>query len=169
MGDRLRDVLKRVAKLLNDGGITWGVGASVMLNHYGLVEEPGDIDIMVSMEDIHRLDSILSELGERGVGVRDETYKTKYFYEYMIGGIEVDVMAGLCIQSKGIDHSFPFTRDSIGEWMEVEGVDVPLAKLEEWYEIYKVLPGRERKAEAIKKYLDLKGKVKGHKKMEVGK
>lgn len=154
MGNRLRDVLKRVAKLLNDRGITWAVGASVMLNHYGLVEEPGDIDIMVSMEDIHRLDFILSELGERVVGIPDETYKTKYFCEYMIDGIEVDVMAGLCVHRGGRDHSFPFNRDSIGEWMEVDGVEVPLAKLEEWYEIYKVLPGRERKAEAIGKYLD---------------
>ncbi|GLI54962.1 hypothetical protein PM10SUCC1_04770 [Propionigenium maris DSM 9537] len=154
MGDRLRDVLKRVAKLLNNGGITWAVGASVMLNHYGLVEETGDIDIMVSMEDIQRLDSILSKLGERVVGVPDETYKTKYFYEYMIDGVEVDVMAGLCVHREGRDHSFPFNRDSIGEWMEVDGVEVPLAKLEEWYEIYKVLPGRERKAEAIGKYLD---------------
>lgn len=86
MSDRLRSVLKRVAKLLNGEGITWGVGASVMLNHYGIVEDPGDIDIMVDMEDIHRLDLILSELGERVVGVPDETYKTKYFYEYMIEG-----------------------------------------------------------------------------------
>lgn len=153
MSDRLRGVLKRVAKLLNSEGIIWGVGASVMLNHYGIVEDPRDIDIMVGMEDIHRLDSVLSELGERGVGVPDEVYKTKYFYEYMIDGIEVDVMAGLCIHRGGTDHSFPFNRDSIGEWMEVDGVEVPLAKLEEWYEIYKVLPGRERKAEAIGKYL----------------
>ncbi len=154
MSDRLRGVLKRVAKLLNSEGIIWGVGASVMLNHYGIVEEPGDIDIMVGMEDIHRLDSVLSELGERVVGVPDEVYKTKYFYEYMIDGIEVDVMAGLCIHKGGIDHSFSFNRDSIGEWMEVDGVEVPLAKLEEWHEIYKVLPGRERKAEAIGRYLD---------------
>lgn len=62
-------------------------------------------------------------------------------------------MAGLCVHRNNKDHFFPFNRESIGEWMEVDGVEVPLSKLEEWYEIYKVLPGRERKAEAIGDYL----------------
>lgn len=156
MRDRLRSVLKMVAQLLNGEGIIWGVGASVMLSHYGIVQDPGDIDIMVDMKDIHRLDSLLSKLGERVAGVPDKTYKTRYFYEYMIDGIEVDVMAGLCIHNKGEDHVFSFTVDSIGDYMELDDVEVPLAKLEEWCEIYRVLPGRGKKAEAIREYL--KGK-----------
>jgi len=127
-----------------------------MLSHYGIVESPGDIDIMVDMEDISRLDSILSEMGEKVVGIPDATYKTSFFYEYMIDGVEVDVMAGLCIHSGGRDHTFPFNSGSVSGYMEVDGVEVPLAKLEEWYEIYKVLPGREKKAEAIGKYLEEK-------------
>ena len=33
MNDRLRSVLGKLAQLLNDSGVTWGVGASVMLSH----------------------------------------------------------------------------------------------------------------------------------------
>ena len=156
MRDRLKSVIKMVAQLLNDEEIIWGVGASVMLSHYGIVQDPGDIDIMVDMKDIHRLDSILSRLGERVEGVPDETYKTRFFYEYMIDGVEVDVMAGLCIHNGGRDHFFDFTRDSIGGSMEVDGVEVPLAKLEEWYEIYRVIPGRGKKAKDIGEYLEEK-------------
>ena len=36
MTKELELVLKKIAKLLNDQNITWAVGASIMLNHYGV-------------------------------------------------------------------------------------------------------------------------------------
>lgn len=150
----LRSTLKRIAKLLNDQSITWAVGASVMLNYYGIVQNPRDIDVMVDLKDIDKLDSILSEVGVKSVGVPDATYKTKVFYEYMIGDIEVDVMGGLCICSGNKDYLFNFNRDSVGDYMDIDGVEVPLAKLTDWYDIYKVLPNREEKAAAIKEYME---------------
>ncbi len=41
----LFDVLDLVASELNNSKVLWGIGGSVMLNHYGLIQNPNDIDI----------------------------------------------------------------------------------------------------------------------------
>ena len=63
-------------------------------------------------------------------------------------------MAGLCIYSDGKDYPFNFTKDSIGDYMEIDNIKVPLAKLSDWYYIYKLLPNREEKVAAIKEYME---------------
>ncbi|UUV18333.1 nucleotidyltransferase family protein [Fusobacteria bacterium ZRK30] len=153
MSNRLKFILKKIAELLNDQNITWAVGASVMLNYYGIIQGPGDIDILVELKDIHKLDNILSEIGEKQEKLPNKIYKTRYFYEYIIDGIEIDVMAGLCICFDNRDHSFDFTKDSIGDFMEIDNIKVPLSKLTDWYDIYKLLPGREEKVSLIEEYM----------------
>lgn len=154
MDNQLKLVLKKIAKLLNDENITWAVGASVMLNFYGIVRGPGDIDILIDLKDINKLDNILSEIGEKQERLPNEIYKTKYFYEYIIDGIEIDVMAGLCIYYDGRDHTFDFNEDSIGDVMEMDNIKIPLSKLSDWYNIYKLLPKREKKVTLIKEYME---------------
>lgn len=153
MEERLREVLKKIARALNEGKISYGIGASVMLYHHGIGRSPRDIDIQVDVRDIERVDEILSLYGRRGERFPDEIYKTRYFYEYEIDGVEVDVMGGLCVRCNGEDHAFDFHKDMIEEIVEVDGVEVPLAGLEEWHRIYKVLPGREEKVAMIEEYL----------------
>ena len=154
MNNQLEFVLKKIAKLLDDQNITWAVGASIMLNYYGIVQGPRDIDILIDLKDINKLDNILSDLGEKQERFPNEIYKTRYFYEYIIDGIEIDVMAGLCICFGGKDYSFDFTKDSIGDFMEIDNIKIPLAKLNDWYSIYKLLPNREEKITLIKKYME---------------
>lgn len=153
MNCKLKKTLKKIAPLLNKDNIIWGVGASVMLNYYKIVDKCNDIDIQVSLEDIERIDAILSKMGEKTKRLPNTTYKTKFFYEYIIDGIEVDVMAGLCVHRDGVDHSFNFTRESVGDIVDLEGIKIPMAKLNDWYNIYKVLPKREEKVKAIRKFL----------------
>ncbi len=156
MNNKLEILLKKIAKLLNDQNITWAVGASVMLNHYGIVQGPGDIDILVDLKDIHKLDDILSKIGEKQERFPNKIYKTRYFYEYIIDGIEIDVMGGLCICFNGKDHSFDFTKDSIGDFMEIDNIKIPLSKLTDWHDIYKLLPNREEKVALIEEYMNHK-------------
>lgn len=153
MNNKLEIILKKIAELLNDQNITWAVGASVMLNHYGIIQGPKDIDILVDLKDIHKLDNVLSKIGEKQERLPNKIYKTRYFYEYIIDGIEIDVMSGLCICFNGQDHSFDFTRDSIGDFMEIGNIKIPLSKLTDWYEIYKLLPNREEKVRLIEEYM----------------
>lgn len=152
MSNKLEFILKKIAELLNEQKITWGVGGSVMLNYYGIIQGPGDIDILVHLKDINKLDNILSKIGKKQERLPNKIYKTKYFYEYIIDEIEIDVMAGLCICFNGKDHLFDFTRDSIGDFMEIDNIKIPLSKLSDWYDIYKLLPNREEKVTLIEEY-----------------
>jgi len=153
MNNQLKIVLEKIARKVNGRGITWGVGASVMLTHYGIVKNPRDIDILVELKDIEKLDKILSGMGEKKRGLPDKVYKTKCFYEYTIDGIEIDVMGGLCITYEEKDYLFNFTEESIGDYMEIGSVRIPVCRVSEWYEIYKLIPKREERVGAIEEYL----------------
>ena len=50
------DTLSYIGERLNEERIMWGVGASILLNHYGLVDKPNDIDILVDLKDIEKTD-----------------------------------------------------------------------------------------------------------------
>lgn len=159
MDKKMREVLKKIAEALNDEGVSYGIGASVMLYHHGIGRSPRDIDIQVELSDIKKLDEILSAFGEKRERLPNAVYRTRYFYEYDIDGVEVDVMGGLCVNHEGEDHAFDFTGKSLEGYMDLEGIRVPLVSLREWHEIYKVLPGREEKVEMIEKYMREKGKL----------
>lgn len=151
------DTLCYVGKKLNEAGIIWGIGASILLNKYGFVHKPNDIDIFVKLEDIERADEILKNIGKKKKWEKDSTYSTKYFYEYVVNDIEIDVMAGLAINHSNGVFSYVFDQNSISEYEWINGVSIPFTALEDWYVIYQLIPHRESKVEMIEKYLILNG------------
>lgn len=94
------NILSYIGEKLNNSNIVWGVGASILLNQFGLIEKPNDIDIFVDIKDIERVDEILKSIGEKKKWEKSSTYSTKYFYEYTVDGIDVDVMAGFAVNHK---------------------------------------------------------------------
>lgn len=151
------NTLNCIARKLNSKGILWGVGASILLNYYELVEKPNDIDILVHVKDIEKTDKILSCLGEKKSRKRVDTYSTKHFYEYVINDIDIDVMAGLIVNHNCGKYKYEFDYKSITTVKNVNGVDIPLTSLEDWYVIYQLIPGRENKVKMIEDYLKENG------------
>jgi hypothetical protein len=147
------NTLSYIGKKLNEEGIVWGVGASILLNHYGLIDKPNDIDILVDLKDIEKVDKILKSIGEKVVGEKIDTYSTKYFYEYTVNGVDVDVMAGLSINYDKGTFKYIFDQSSISEFKIINGVNIPLTSLEDWYVIYQLIPNREIKVAMIENYL----------------
>lgn len=162
-------VLSMVADKLNKENITWGIGASVMLHHYGLVSMPNDIDILIDIKDIENVDSILKEVGEKKPLNPMKIYSTKYFYEYEVQGVDIDVMAGFIINHEKGSYEYTFYKDSLdfakgndlgndpsGEF-NLDYITLPFTTLEDWYVIYQLIPGRENKVLLIEDYLKAKG------------
>jgi hypothetical protein len=147
------DVLSYIGEKLNKEDILWGVGASILLNHYGLVENPNDIDIMVHTKDIKKLDIVLKSLGEKKLEEKVSTYATEFFYEYVVKGIDVDVMAGFTINHNEGEYKYIFENNSISEMKNINGVNIPLTTLEDWYVIYQLIPNRNIKVKLIQTYL----------------
>ena len=56
------EVLKRIALLLNQEGIVWELGGSLMLKQKGLVEVANDIDLLIAESDVERAHELLSTL-----------------------------------------------------------------------------------------------------------
>lgn len=151
------NTLSYIAEKLNEEGVVWGVGASILLHHYGLIDKPNDIDILVDLKDIEKADAILKSIGEKKKWEKTASYSTKYFYEYVVNGFDVDVMSGLKINhSKGI-FEYTFDNNSISKLKCINAVAIPLTSLEDWYVIYQLIPNREAKVRLIENYLLLNG------------
>lgn len=147
------DTLSYIGEKLNKGSVLWGVGGSILLNHYGLIDKPNDIDILVDLNDIEKADRILKSIGEKKVWERSNTYSTKYFYEYVVNSFEVDVMAGLSINHKMGMYRYFFDNKSIFQTTKINNIHIPLTSLEDWYVIYQLMPNKEIKVRMIENYL----------------
>lgn len=151
------NTLSYIGKKLNDEGILWGVGASILLNKFGFIDKPNDIDIFISLDDIEKADEILKSIGEKKKWEKASTYSTKYFYEYVINGIDIDVMAGFAVNHNNGTFRYVFDEKSISEFQIINGISIPFTSLEDWYVIYQLIPKREAKVEMIENYLKLNG------------
>lgn len=155
MNRTTENILTNIAKRLNDEGVLWCVGASVLLYNYDLVDNPTDIDIVVAIDDIHRADKVLASMGEKLPESESSLYATDFFNEYIIDGVNIDVMAGLKIridEGKSV-FEYPFDNRSVANTEVLNGVDVPYASLEDWYILYQLMPKREAKVAMIENYL----------------
>ncbi|WP_024615295.1 nucleotidyltransferase family protein [Clostridium sp. Ade.TY] len=150
-------LLSDIGKKFNKEGILWAVGASIVLNYYNLIENPNDIDILVSLKDIEKADNILKEMGIKKEYKKTEDYSTEYFYEYVIENIDIDVMSGFKINHKDGVFEYIFDEKSIDNVMQINGENIPLTSLEDWYVIYQLIEGREYKVQKIEKYLNDNG------------
>nr|WP_307775942.1 hypothetical protein [uncultured Cetobacterium sp.] len=153
MDQSLEKLLKKIALFLNAKKVSWAVGGSTMLNYYNISQTINNLDIVTTIEDIDSIHSTLSSMGTTKQRTPNSNFKTKYFFEYTIDGINVNLMSGLCVMLGDTEHHFPFNKESVGDIMYLDTVPIPLAKLGDWYNIYKLLPNRDHKVEAIKKYL----------------
>lgn len=157
MDKNLEKVLTNIGKALNNSDILWSVGASLLLNRYGLADNPTDIDITVSVSDINKIDLILSAMGQKQPESTSDIYLTDFFYEYVIDGINVDVMAGLKIRSGSAVFTYKFDEESVPHSFIINNVNIPFSSLEEWSILYKLMPQREAKVKLINSYLDKNG------------
>jgi hypothetical protein len=149
--------LKLIAQKLNAENIVWGVGASVLLSFYQLIDAPRDIDLLVALEDIEKADAILSSLGQKNLWEKSAAYSTRFFYEYTINGVDIDVMSGLKIHVQEYVYEHSFERQSITDHKTIDEIDIPLTSLEDWFVLYQLIPKREAKVAMIEDYLQKNG------------
>ncbi len=147
-------LLSNIAQELNQNNITWNLGASCMLYLRDIVSEFNDIDLMIKEEDIIKVEKIMSKYGTPVKRVPTEKYKTKYFLEYDIDGVEIDIMGGFVIVNKDQEYSFPLKEnDPFDEYM-LHGVTIHLAKVETWYKYYSLME-RTDKVRLLKNYVNM--------------
>lgn len=152
IADKL-NVLAAVGKEFNNKSITWAVGGSLLLYIKGITDTFQDLDLMVSEKDIHMAEKILREMGKAQPPHPDAQYRTRYFLEFVVEDVDIDVISGFVIMKDGIAWECPLRSEDIRETFQVGGVAVPLQSLEKWENYYHLM-GREKKAGMIRDYLE---------------
>lgn len=139
----LEQVLEKVVACLQQERIHFGIGGSLLLEHHGLPVTPRDIDLVVALADAELAVLLLSEMGT--VVEQDETslYATEVFQEFIIEGIDIDLMSGLQVRHDEGVFVYPFAEQSI------DSAGLPFMALVDWYVIYQLIPGREQKITMI--------------------
>lgn len=149
----LIDTLAEVAGALNRDGVHWGVGGSVLLQHFGLENQPHDIDIVVAEQDAESAAQVLDRLGTRKTRSEQGSYVTFRFLEYVVDGTDIDVMAGLGIRHSAGIYLYAFDERAVTDSMPAGTAVVPLTALEDWYVLYQLMVGREQRVRVIENYL----------------
>lgn len=145
-------VLKRIARRFNEAGLVWALGASMLLYFKHITPEFHDIDLMVAGADADRARQLLCEMGTLQPPSPNSRYKTKCFMEFVIDGVDVDVMAGFAIVSGGQTHDCSLQKEQIVETLTLDGEIIPLQSVELWRGYY-ALMGRTAKVDMIDRYL----------------
>lgn len=155
--ETLHTTLQIIAHSLNSHDLCWAVGGSLLLNHHGIGAPARDIDLLVALEDIEAVVALLSELGEKIPWEANPQYRTRHFHEFLIGGIEVDVMAGMRIRTEAGEYAYDFNAASVMPPTVTEPSPIPYCALEDWYVLYQLIPGREEKVRMIEDTLISRG------------
>lgn len=149
--------LSYIGKKFNKEDILWAVGGSIMLNQFGLIDNPNDIDIFVDIKDISSVNKILKNSGEKKEYQNTSVFATKYFYKYLVDGIDIDIMSGLAINHSNGVYEYVFDTNSISKMKIINEVKIPFTSLEDWYVIYQLIPNRESKVDLIERHFKLNG------------
>ncbi|MDI9540250.1 MAG: hypothetical protein QM204_02075 [Bacillota bacterium] len=145
------EVLAVIADKLNENNITWAIGASSMLYLRNIVQEFDDLDLLIKQEDALKAKEILLKMGTLKESVSG-SYATKYFYEFLINGVEVDVMAGFKIVKDDIIYDCSLKDEDIKESVIVNGINIPLDSLENWLYYYRLME-RAQKVSIIENHI----------------
>jgi hypothetical protein len=142
-------VLSDIGQEFNSAGVTWAVGASLLLYLNGKTDDFDDIDLLISEKDVLRVKELMQQFGALSPKNPNARYKTRHFLEYTIDGVDIDIMAGFVIVHDGIDHDCSLDPDTITSSAMVNNVSIPLHSLNEWCKYYEWM-GRADKAAMAK-------------------
>ena len=146
--DRKMELLEKIARRFREVGITWALGASMLLYFKGIAAEFHDIDLLIAESDAEAARTILSGMGEFRPSSPNPKYRTRTFLEFVINGIDVDVMAGFSIVSSGRLYDCSLQKEQIVEWLPLGSERIPLQSVRLWQEYYRRM-GRTQKVEMI--------------------
>lgn len=142
---------------LNEINIKWALGGSLVLYFNKILDNPRDIDILVNYEESKKVNDILYDYGGYREIDREDPYKTKSFCNYKINNTEVDIIGGFKIGHERGVYSYILDEEAISQYISINGIQVPLSSIEDWYILYQLIPGREKKVNVIEEYFNKNG------------
>lgn len=148
----MKETLVQICRAFEKKNIRFGIGASLLLMAYGIVDKASDIDLVVHIEDVPLVKSVMAGLGELTKSSNNSLYDSEIFLEYNVDGIGVDIMANFTIKTEDGLYVYPFSEHEIVLMGEEK---LPYLSLVNWEKAYRLM-GRMEKADLVLEYLNLK-------------
>ena len=153
-----KEILKKIANGLNKSNCTWGVGGSVMLNYYGLVDNPNDIDILIDASYVHEVKEFMDTIGTYVKLPSKDPFRTKEFFGYIVEDTMVEFLGDFKIELEdGKVYEFILDADAIKEYMIIDDIKVNLTTLEDWFVAYSVMKDPKKRIPLLKEYFSKSG------------
>lgn len=152
------DVLKKISQGLNKLNCTWGIGGSVLLNQYNLVDQPKDIDILIDSSYTHKIKSFMDTIGQPIVLPSKAPFLTKDFFGYNVDGVTIEFMGDFKIDL-GDNNIYEFILDnkSIAHTKTIDGINIKFTTLEDWIVTYSVMNDPKNRVPLIKNHFETYG------------
>ncbi len=142
---------------LNETNINWALGGSLLLYFNKILDNPRDIDILVNYEESKKVNDILCNYGECRNMNSKAPYETESFYNYKINNTEVDIIGSFKIAHERGIYSYILDEEAISQYISINDIQIPLSSIEDWYILYQLIPGREKKVSIIEEYFNENG------------
>lgn len=159
MTNAMIQTIEKVGKALNEAGIRWAVGGSVLLQANGFPVEPNDLDVIFEKNDAEKAVRLLETAGARRASDPSYHYQSYSFTELMVGSVEVDLMAGLTIIKDRVHYVYPFDASTPLDVLTIGTTTVPFMSLEDWLVLYALMPGKAWKAQLISDHFRKHGQL----------
>lgn len=137
-------VLSDIAEQLNQNGITWALGGSAMLYFHHVVSDFHDLDILTDCRDALKVRKILRDMGTLHDSSNGKQYRTEYFFEFTVSGVEIDIIAGFAIIKDGIAYDCSLNAEDITDKVTVNGQKIPLHSVQVWRRYYELMDRQEK-------------------------
>lgn len=146
--EEIKKSLLKIALVLNDNGINWGLGGSLLLYLHGIETTVADIDIVIDEKDIDKVKKIINKF-EHKEKQKNDIYLTEWFYSLNIDGKEIDIMVGFKIDTKNGIYSYPTGSKLVDKVITIDETNINLCSLIDWLDAYTAMK-RESKITLIK-------------------
>ncbi len=134
-------VLCKLAKLLSEQGVFWGLGGETMLRLRGILEESSQICIFIGTQEMQKVDALFMSIGTAYQRELSPHYASRFFRHYTIEGQDVTVVSGLALHHQGFFFTYPFTSADIVSIHKLGGMPIPMIAAEDAYVLYQMMPG----------------------------
>lgn len=144
----MKNTLLKIASILNDNNIKWGLGGSLLLYLYGIETSVSDIDIVIDQNDMKKVESLVKNYKHIEKD-KSGNYLTERFYSITLDNIDIDLMIGFKVLTTEGTYCFPTGDKITDKSILIDGTTIYLSSLKDWLEAYTAME-RTSKIELIK-------------------
>ncbi len=146
------NILRQIYTRLKDSNINWVVTGSFGFALQNVPVTPQDIDLQTNEAGAYEIERLLSEHVTRNVAFSSVENIRSHFGALTIDGIKVEIMGDISKRLEDGTWEEPVDLERYKQFVQVEGMQVPVLSLEYEYQAYLKL-GRLEKAQIMRKVL----------------